>query len=97
MMKLELNHEGAEALRTFANALPLALDSIGADTQELGNKYAQLADSLGIRAEIFGEMIRQIRSAQELAVEALEALPSRMYDVANQIDAFVNNPPTIIG
>lgn len=96
-MKLELTHEGACELRTFANALPIAVGSIAEDTRELTDKYARLADSLGVRAEIFGEMIRQIRSAQELAAEALEVLPPRMHHVADQIDAFVDNPPTISG
>lgn len=94
---LELNMESAEALREFAEAMPLAIMNIVQSTERVVQTYQSVADEVGPHSQDFYDMIMLVRAAQERAVEAVEELPPRMRYVADQIERFVASHRSIEG
>lgn len=74
-MKLALNTESATALREFAEAMPLAIDNIAESTEEVVQVYQSVAEDVGPHNQDFYNMIMLIKKAQEMAAEAVQALP----------------------
>jgi len=94
-MKLALNQESASALRTFAEAMPFAIENIRQDTEKIIQVYQSVADSLGVHEQNFYDMLMIIKNAQEIAAEAIQILPPKMVLVADKIDAYVAAHPSV--
>lgn len=88
-MKLSLNHESAAALRDFAEAMPVAIESIRADTDRLVQVYESVADRVGEHETDFFNMLMLIKTAQTDASDALQELPKLMIETADKIDDYV--------
>lgn len=88
-MKLELNPEGANALREFGEAMPIAVANIVASTLKLCSVYQSVADTLGVHRQSFYDMLMLIKKAQECSAEAIEALPTLLNSTADKIDQYV--------
>lgn len=92
MDKLEdkyLNKEGVEALRTFAESMPLAIDNISEATEKLYKQFESVAEGLGIKQDAFKEILEYVKSAQEKATEALEYLPAELEQTATAIEEYI--------
>ena len=74
-MKLASNTESATALRELAEAMPLAIDNIAESTEEVVQVYQSVAEDVGPHNQDFYNMIMLIKKAQEMAAEAVQALP----------------------
>lgn len=96
-LKLALNPESAAALREFAEAMPLAIENITESTEKVVQVYQSVAENLGPHNQDFYDMIMLIKSAQEKAAEAVQALPPKLIDTADKIDAYVATHPTLGG
>lgn len=94
-MKLSLNHESAEAMREFADAMPVAIENIIQDTQKLIQVYESVSDSVGPHEQDFLSMLMTIKRAQEMAADAITALPPQLRNTADKIDAYVSYKPGI--
>ena len=95
LMELTLTHEGAEALREFASALPLSVDNIIVATDTLFNIYNAVADRLGEHSQDFSNLLIHIKKAQSMAADAILDLPPKMKSTADKIDAYVASRPNI--
>ena len=89
-MKLALNTESATALREFAEAMPLAIDNIAESTEKVVQVYQSVAEDVGPHNQDFYNMLMLIKSAQETAAEAVQALPPMLNATADKIDAYVD-------
>lgn len=89
-LTLGLNHEGATALREFAEAMPIAIRNIEEATEKIIRVYQSVADTLGVHDQDFYEMLIHIKNAQENAADAILILPTMMNTTADQIDNYVN-------
>lgn len=96
-MKLALNTESAMALREFAEAMPLALENITASTEKVVQVYQSVAENVGPHNQDFLNMLMLIKTAQESAAEAIQALPVRLIATADKIDAYVAANPSVEG
>lgn len=96
-MKLSLNNESAVALREFAAAMPLALENIAESTEKVVQVYQSVAEEVGPHNQDFYEMLMLIKSAQEAAADAVQALPPMLNATADKIDAYVASNPRVIG
>ena len=84
-----LTPEGAEALRTFAKAMPFAIDNIAEATEKMDRTYGDVLEGLGTHGGDFKEILEYVKAAQKKATEALEYLPSELEKTAVKIDAYV--------
>ncbi len=96
-LELDLSMKSAEALRDFAEAMPLAIMNIAQSTERVAQVYQSVAEEVGPHSQDFYDMIALVRAAQEKVVEAIEALPPRMRYVADQIEEFVASHRSIEG
>lgn len=96
-MKLALNTESATALREFAEAMPLAVENITESTEKVVQIYQSVAENVGPHNQDFYNMLMLIKSAQENASEAIQALPVMLNATADKIDAYVATNPVISG
>jgi hypothetical protein len=94
-MKLSLNTESANALREFAESMPVAIDNIVAATGKVVQVYQSVADSLGTHEQDFYGLLMHIKKAQENAADAIQTLPPMLNKTADKIDAYVAAHPTI--
>lgn len=92
-MSLEkfITPEGAQALREFAAAMPLAIENITSSVEKLNNTFTSVAEGLGTDAhqQDFQEVLNCVKKAQEKAAEAIEVLPKRLEENAAVIDEIV--------
>ena len=93
--KLSLTPEGSNALREFAASIPVTIDNIVADTEQLNRVYQSTAEDLGVHSNSFAQLLLSIKKAQELAADAILALPPMLESCAVSIDQDVANNPTI--
>lgn len=96
-MRLALNTESATALREFAEAMPLAIENITECTEKVVQIYQSVAENVGPHKQDFYNMLMLIKAAQEVAMEAVQALPSMLNATADKIDAYVAANPSIVG
>lgn len=96
-LKKYLTPEGAQALRDFAEAMPVAIENIRQSTEKLMQVYQTSAEDLGKHSVSFGNMLTYITKAQEKAAEAIEALPKGLENTASKIDAYLAKNPDIPG
>ena len=94
-MKLTLTHEGAQSLREFAGAIPIAIDNIVTETDTLLNVYNAVSERLGEHNQDFNDLLMHIKKAQQAASDAILELPPKMEATASKIDAYVAAHPTI--
>lgn len=94
-MELDLNSESAVALREFAEAMPLAIENITESTEKLVRVYRSVAEGVGPHNQDFYEMLMLIKTAQEAAADAVQALPPMLNATADKIDAYIATHPTI--
>lgn len=91
--RVQLNKEGANAIREFADSMSEPLSNIMSDTEALYNVYRAVADNLGVHAEEFEIMLNCVLNAQENATLPIEALQLRLYGLAEKIDEYVDRKP----
>lgn len=96
-MKIEMSKKGAQALRDFAEAMPLAINNIVEETQNLIAVYKSVSDQVGPHEQDFDTMIKLITKAQNDAVDAVNALPPRLRYTADKIDEFIATHPEAVG
>ncbi len=90
-----LNKESAEALREFANSMPVTIDNIYESTQRLFRVYQTVSEQVGPHDQDFLAMLTLIKSAQEIAADALQILPGMLIRTADKIDEYIANNPSI--
>lgn len=96
-MKLALNTESAAALREFAEAMPLVIENIRESTERVVQVYQSVAENVGPHNRDFYDMLMLIKDAQEVASDAIEALPKMLTSTADKIDRYVAASPSISG
>ncbi len=94
-MKLTLDNAGAQALREFASAIPIAIENIVSETDILISVYGSVAENLGEHNQDFNDLLMHIKKAQQNAADAISELPPRMERTAEKIEAYVASRPTI--
>ncbi len=94
-MKLALNHESAAAMREFAASMPVAIENIVQSTEKVVQVYQSVAESVGPHNQDFYNMLMSIKTAQEVAAEAVEELPGKLNETADKIDAYVAANPSV--
>ncbi len=92
-IKLTLTHQGAEALREYASALPIAVDDLREKTDILLNQFNNLEDELGVHKPDFNDMLTYIKKMQQSATNAIEVLVPKMLHTADKIDEYVAYDP----
>lgn len=93
--KLTLNQEGADALRQFAESIPVAVENIVSDTDHLNSVYQSIAEDLGIHTNDFAQLLLSIKKVQETAADAIEAIPPMLEACAAKIDVYIASHPTV--
>ena len=96
-MKLSINKKSAAALREFADAMPVAIENITDSTEKLVQVYQSVAESVGPHDQDFYNMLMLIKDAQESAAEAVQALPPKLKEVADKMDAYIAAHPDLVG
>ena len=88
-MKLELTRNGVTALRQLAKDMKKAMQSITAETTKLKQIFDSLSEGLGVHANDFEQMIKNIKDAEKLAEEAINFLPVNMEKTAIMIEEYL--------
>lgn len=94
-IKLSLNSESAEALRQYAESIPVTVENIANDTEQLNRVYKSTAEDLGVHSNDFAQLLLSIKKVQETAADAISALPPLLINCAAKIDAYVASHPTV--
>lgn len=92
--KLTLTHQGAESLRDFARALPIATEDIKVSTEKLYNIFKSLSEDLGEHKDDFEKLLLHIDKLQTETTEAINQLVPKMLKTADKIDEYVSFDPT---
>ncbi len=95
--KIFMTQEGADALREFAQAMPLAIANIVESTEKLIQVYQSVAEEVGPHEQDFYDMLMLIKRAQETAAEAIQELPPQLNATADKIEVFIASNPSIMG
>lgn len=95
-IKLTLTYEGAEALREFARALPVATENIQLSTEKLYAIYQSVAEDLGVHKQEFESLLSHIKKMQLNATYAIAMLVPNMNKTADRIDDYVAFDPTCV-
>ena len=95
-MKLALNTESAQALRTLAGQIPDAMSDILSDTEELLTAYRSLCGTLGVHEESFLELVESVARACETGQEAILRIPGLLIATAENIEAYVRSQPQAV-
>lgn len=96
-MKLKLDHESANALREFADAMPFAIENITESTEKLVKIYNSVAENIGPHYQDFHNMLMLIKSVQMEALEPVEVLPAMLKTTADKIDNYIGSHENISG
>ena len=96
-VKKFLTPEGAQALRDFAAAMPVAIESIYQSTETLLNAFFSCEDSLGSHSDSFFEMLESVKKAGEIALDAINVLPARLEKTASDIDEYLARTKSLRG
>lgn len=96
-MKLALNKESAEALRTFADAMPWAIEELTTSTEKLLDVYQSVEEDVGEHRQDFLEMLNLIKKATIASQDAIQELPEKMRYTADLIDDYVAKNAKIEG
>lgn len=88
-IKLTLTRDGAEILRTFAKALPVAIENIQMSTEKLYSIYQSVVGNLGVHKQDFENLLSCIKKMQIKATYALAILVPNMNKTAEKIDEYV--------
>lgn len=94
-IKLSLNSESAEALRQYAESIPVTVENIANDTEQLNRVYESTAEDLGVHSSDFAQLLLSIKKVQETAADAINALPPMLLKCAEKIDIYVASHPTV--
>ena len=86
---IKADSEGAEALREFAEAMPLAISRIVESTDELFKTYQSVAETCGPHSEDFLGFLYVLKSKVDDATNTLSILPAMLNKTADEIDFFV--------
>lgn len=87
-LKMMLSHKGANYLRDWADAMPVAIQNIIISTEKVVSVYQSVAENVGPHREAFYQMLLTIKKAQEDSVEALSSLPKELKKTADKIDEY---------
>lgn len=87
-LKMMLSHEGANYLRDWAEAMPIAIQNIIISTEKVVSVYQSVSENVGPHRDAFYQMLLTIKKAQEDSVEVLSALPKELHKTADKIDAY---------
>ena len=83
--------EGAQALRDFAKAMPVAITNIQTATKKLNSEFERVRGGLGTKEhqEDFRSVLEYVEEAQKKAADAIDELPKKLESTAQKIDAVV--------
>lgn len=90
-MKLSIDNNSVLYLREFAKKIPLAIQNISSDTNELMAIYDGLKDSIGPHGIYFSEMLNSIKRAERYSEEVIEEIARKLNITADKIEAYLNN------
>ena len=94
-MIIELTHEGAASLRTFASKINSTVDAISDSTEALLKMYNFYSDDLGEHSDTFEDMFNDMLKYKKRTAEALEYLIPKLLTTADLIDEYIANSPTL--
>jgi len=87
--------ESVVVLRTFADAIPRAVQGINESIERLVYTFFGVSDDLGEHAEDFKEMLMLIKNAGDEANEAFMFLPPKLNEAADRMDLYIRSNPTL--
>lgn len=96
-MKIDATFEGVQALRDFADAMPYAMGQIADETERLRERFRGLETELGMRGEIFGDIINMCIIAVNDASESISDLPAGLRSTADQLEEHLNKMIDLYG
>lgn len=88
-MFLALNNKSVKTLMDFAEAMPIAIQDICDDTEELMRVYQRVSENVGVHGDDFHSMLLLIQKAQKDAAQAIEVLPHMLIETAVKIEKYV--------
>lgn len=94
-MELKLDMESASALRDLADSLSTTMDEMEDDTEQLIAVFRSVSEELGVHGEDFSYMLENVTKTQENANEACRLLIPKMMNVAEAIEVYANDHPSI--
>ena len=68
-LRMMLSHEGANYLRDWAEAMPVAIQNIIESTEKVTSVYQSVSDSVGPHRAAFYQMLLNIKKMQEESVK----------------------------
>lgn len=90
MLKLSLNQPSVEAIREWAGFIPAAVENIREATARLLRVYQSMEETLGVHRAVFCSILQEVACVQELAAEAVEVLPKKLYETADRMEVYLN-------
>lgn len=94
-MIVDLTKESVSALRELADSLSATMDEMEDDTEQLIAVFRSVTEKLGVHEENFSDMLEKVTKTQENANEACRLLIPKMLNVADAIEVYVNDHPSI--
>lgn len=90
-MIIDASKKGAQALRDFAQAMPVAVENIECSTRELLRMYDSVQDRVGPHNDRFQELLMRVKTMTEEINDAITILPCELEKVATMIDELVDS------
>ena len=80
----------ADRLTKATKNMPIAMDNIVAETDNLLNVYNAVSEHLGKYNQDFSDILMHIKKAQQTAADAISELLSKTKEIATKIEAYTN-------
>lgn len=93
--EIKLDMEAVSALRDLADSLSTTMDEMEDDTEQLIAVFRSVSEKLGVHEENFSYMLEKVTKTQDDANEAVRLLIPKMLNVADAIEVYVNDHPSI--
>ena len=88
-MRIAMNAQSVDALRDFAQKIPLVMETIESDTMELMRKFSAVEEIVGPHARDFQEMLSLVKNAQELSADSIRELSYMLSCTADKMEAYL--------
>ena len=88
--RVDVFENGADRLTKAAKNMPIAMDNIVTETDNLLNVYNAVSEHIGEYNQDFSDLLMHIKKAQQTASYAILELLPKIKEFATKLEAYIN-------